>query len=191
MRLAEEAICVLASHAAAIFVGQSIFMLVFNTPYRLLLFATLTVLLVGCCFWIRFINMPILDELDAVGETTRAEVIWVGQPYWVWQRGNYSRGGWRIDMRYRYLTLGGRWIEDEKTFSEQSATYLEVGRTFEVVYLPNEPDVHNSSYGNGYADVGMIYALLPMIALSAYMTFYYWRRRPANWQGPRLWPPLA
>lgn len=166
-------------------------MLVFNIPYRLLLFACLTLLLIGCCFWIRFINMPILDELDARGQTVQAEVIWVGEEYWVWQRGNYSRGGWRIDMRYRYRTLEGVLVEDEKTFVKQSATYLNVGRTFEVVYLPEDPAVHNSGYGNGYAGLGMIYALIPMIAVSAFMTIFYWRRRPPDWNGPKLWPPLT
>ncbi|MEL6171051.1 MAG: DUF3592 domain-containing protein [Pseudomonadota bacterium] len=163
-------------------------MLVFNVPYRLLLFAILSVLLISLCFWIRFVNMPILEELDSRGETAKAEVIWVGEPYWVWQRGNYSRGGWRIDMRYAYRTLNGRLLKDTKTFVKQNAKNLRVGRTFDVVYLPSDPIIHNSKYGNGYAGLGMIYALIPMIAVCAFMTFFYWRKRPPNWQGPKLWP---
>ncbi|MEM0949831.1 MAG: hypothetical protein AAGK37_20705 [Pseudomonadota bacterium] len=165
-------------------------MLVFNIPYRLLLFACTTVLLIGCCLWIRFINMPILDELEARGEPAKAEVIWVGKPYWVWQRGNYSRGGWRIDMSYGYRTQADQWVVDEKTFVKQNATSLTVGRSFDVVYLPDEPEVQNSGYGNGYAGVGMIYALIPMVFVCAFMTLFYWRRRPQDWHGPRLWPPI-
>ena len=165
-------------------------MYIFNTPYRLLLFAALTPLLIGCCLWIRFINMPILEQLDARGETVQAEIIWVGDPYWVWQRGNYSRGGWRIDARYGYRTLAGEWIENQKTYVKQSATYLTVGRRFDVVYLPDDPAVHDSGYGNGYAGLGMIYALIPMILVSAFMTWFCWRRLPPDWAGPKLWPPL-
>lgn len=165
-------------------------MLIFNIPYRLLLFACLTPVLIGLCLWIWLINMPILEKLDARGETAQAEVIWVGEPYWVWQRRNYSRVGWRIDMRYHYRTLDGQWIEDETTFVAQNAKTLKVGRKFEVVYLPEEPATHNSKYGNGYAGLGMIYALIPMIAVCAFMAFFLWYRQPSTWQGPKLWPPF-
>ncbi|MEM9306124.1 MAG: DUF3592 domain-containing protein [Pseudomonadota bacterium] len=166
-------------------------MLLFNVPYRLLLFACLTLVLIGCCFWIWLVNMPILEKLNADGKTVQAEVTWVGEPYWVWQRGNYSRGGWRIDMQYGYRTHTGQWIDDKKTFVKQNAKYLTVGRTFDVVYLPENPTIHNSNYGNGYAGAGMIYALIPMITVCAIMVLYYWRRRPPDWDGPKLWPPLG
>ncbi|MEM0948069.1 MAG: DUF3592 domain-containing protein [Pseudomonadota bacterium] len=166
-------------------------MLVFNTPYRLLLFTSVTLLLIGSCFWIRFVNMPILEELNARGLTAQAQVVWVGEPYRVLRRGNYSRTGWRIDMKYQYRTQSGVLIEDEKTFVKQNAKRLTVGRTFDVVYLPDAPAIHNSAYGNGYAGAGMIYALLPLIAVCAFMTMFYWRRRPAEWTGPKLWPPIA
>ncbi|MEM6634725.1 MAG: DUF3592 domain-containing protein [Pseudomonadota bacterium] len=165
-------------------------MRVFNVPYNLLLFAVTTVTILGACLWIVFVNVPILDELDARGERTQAEVIWVGEPYIVFQRGNYSRIGWRVDMRYAYRTRSGIRVEDKKTFVKQSAKYLAVGRKFDLVYLPDRPSVHNSAYGNGYAGTGTIYALLPMAAVCAFMTLHYWRRRPSDWEGPRLWPPF-
>lgn len=166
-------------------------MLIFNTPYRLFLFGCLTPLLIGGCFWIWLVSMPILGELEAKGETAQAEVTWVGEPYWVWGRSNYSRGGWRIDMRYHYETRDGLRVEDEKTFVKQNATNLRVGRTFDVVYLPDDPSVHDSNYGNGYAGLGMIYALLPMIAVCAFMTVFLWRRCPPDWTGPKLWPLIS
>lgn len=166
-------------------------MLVFNTPYRLVLFASTTLLLVGCCFWILFINIPILEQLEDRGKTVQAEVTWVGEPYWVWQRGNYSRGGWRVDIHYRYLTQAGQWIDDEKTFVKENAKNVKVGRSFSVVYLPEEPSVHDSNFGNGYAGVRMIYALIPLIGVCAFMTLFYWQRRPPNWKGPKLWPLIS
>ncbi|MEM9433040.1 MAG: DUF3592 domain-containing protein [Pseudomonadota bacterium] len=166
-------------------------MFLFNTPYRLFLFACLTLLLIGCCFWIRLINMPILDALEARGENTRAEVTWVGEPYWVWQRGNYSRGGWRVDMVYKYRTRAGAVIEDRKTLVKQNAKNLKPGYRFEVVYLPDDPTTHDSQLGNGYAGPGMIYALIPMIFVCIGMTVFYWHRRPPGWAGPKLWPLLA
>ncbi|MEM9349124.1 MAG: DUF3592 domain-containing protein [Pseudomonadota bacterium] len=166
-------------------------MRVFNIPYRLLLFASTTVLLIWCCFWIVLIHLPILDQLETRGNETQAEVTWVGEPYWVWQRGNYSRGGWRVDMHYRYSTEDGQSIEDKKTFVKQNAKYLEVGRRFDVVYLPEQPSVHHSDYGNGYAGLGMVYALIPLIGVCAFMTLFYWNRRPLNWKGPKLWPPIS
>lgn len=165
-------------------------MWIFNIPYRLLLFAGLTVALIVVCFMIKFINMPILDALDERGHATQAEVIWVGEPYWVWQRGNYSRGGYRIDMRYAYVTRDGQRIEDEHTMVKQNARSLVVGRRFDLVYLPEDPVIHDSDYGNGYAGIGMIYALIPMIAVCAFMAVFFWWRLPPGWQGPKLWPPL-
>ncbi|MEM1389256.1 MAG: DUF3592 domain-containing protein [Pseudomonadota bacterium] len=165
-------------------------MLVFNVPYRLLLFAGLTAALIVCCFCIWLINMPILEALDARGEKTQARVEWVSEPYWVWHKRNYSRGSYRIDMVYSYQTRDGQRIEDEKTLVKQNARNLTPGFTFDVVYLPDDPAIHDSDYGNGYAGLGMIYALIPMIGVCAFMTVFFWRRRPPNWQGPKLWPPF-
>lgn len=170
---------------------RSLGMRVFNIPYRLFIFSLTTASILGACIWIALYNLPILKALEERGEAAVAEVTWAGEPYWVFQRGNYSRIAWRQDMRYAYVTRAGDRIEDAKTMTKHAARNLRVGRTFDLVYLPDRPHIHNSSYGNGYADVGMIYALLALGAVCAFMIFYCWRQRPADWEGPKLWPPLS
>lgn len=166
-------------------------MRVFNIPYGLFIFGLTSFVLFGACIWIAFYNVPILNALEEHGEPAQGEVIWVGEPYWVFQRGNHSRIAWRQDMRYVYVTRAGQVIEDEKTFSKHGRSGLRVGITFDLTYLPNTPHIHHSDYGNGYGGWGMLYMLLGLGAVCSFMSFYYWRRCPDDWDGPRFWPPLS
>ncbi|MEM9437567.1 MAG: DUF3592 domain-containing protein [Pseudomonadota bacterium] len=166
-------------------------MRVFNIPYDFLIFCFTTLVILGACLWIFFINLPILEALDDRGIEVRAEITALSDPYIVAQRGNYSRYGWRVDMSYRYQTQTGEWIADENTLVKQRARKLEVGQDFKVIYLPDRPEIHDSGLGNGYGGVGMIYALLMLAAVCAGMTVFHWVRLPRDWEGPQLWPPIS
>lgn len=166
-------------------------MKVFNVPYRLFMFALLTVSTCFACLFILVVNMPILNALEARGIHTQAEVLSITRPYVIFQRGNYSRIGWRQDMRYGYLTQAGDWIEDEKTLVKQNARTVHVGRQFDLVYLPDRPHVHDSDLGNGYGGMGMLYALSIMSLFCAGLSVILARRLPEGWGGPKLWPPLS
>ena len=166
-------------------------MKVFNIPYRLFMFALLAVSTCVACLFILIVNMPILNDLEARGIHTQAEVLSISAPYMIFQRGNYSRVGWRQDMRYGYHTQDGQWIEDEKTLVKQNAKTVRAGRKFDLVYLPDRPHVHDSDLGNGYGGMGMVYALSIMSLFCLGMAVVLARRLPKGWDGPKLWPPLS
>ncbi|MEM0936693.1 MAG: DUF3592 domain-containing protein [Pseudomonadota bacterium] len=134
-----------------------------GTPFsRMVGMTMVTTAILGICILIPFRNVPILAALDARGIATQATITEVGEPY---RRKWRSRGHRSQDFSYRYQSADGVWHQAEMTRIRRNSRTLHVGYEFELVYLPDRPQVHNSALQSRYADMGMVWLLLPLAAL--------------------------
>lgn len=163
----------------------------FNIPYRLFALAIVTVLILGGCFWIAIVNLPILKALDHRGINVEAEIIWVGEPYRNWLRRQNNTGGLRQDIVYAFRTERGELIEGSVNKKKRYATGLTLGRKFSVTYLPDRPHIYHSDLFKGYAGVGMIQALLILATATGLIVAYLWLRMPSSWSGPNIRPIIS
>ncbi|MEM9123737.1 MAG: DUF3592 domain-containing protein [Pseudomonadota bacterium] len=163
----------------------------FNVPYRLFMLGLITLLLPLMCAWIALVNLPLLEALEQRGKTTTAQIVWAGEPYWDWSGRASNSGGMRQVIRYGFHTEQGEWIERSVNRKVRYSRELTVGRTFDVTYLPDRPNVFHSTLFKGYAGVGMIKALLLLAGGTGLVTLYLALRMPQGWRGPRLRPVVS
>lgn len=160
-------------------------MRIFNVPYRLFLFSGLSLTLPGLMLWIVVVHLPLLAELDRIGQRAVAEVTFVSAAY---DRVRATRGGGVRDVHFRFATDDGTSVEGVITEYAYARNRTAVGDTFGITYNPDDPSIYDTDRGGRYADEGMLIPLGGLSLLVLGLSAWEWRRLPPGWRGPRLWP---